>query len=798
MDTIQDNINDSTTNLAYDPRNLSSYNLLSEKCQKANTNLVLPSCVKPTKLCIVGESLGKEENENCAYFIGKAGMLLDKLLSEVGLIRSTMYITNVIKIQPPGNKVERLEELGLTINDFIPYLEEELKKVNPYIILALGKYAMEALTNLKGILNQRGSVVDCKIPGVSAKVMLTLHPSYLQRGNMNLYPYVRHDIKRFAEIGFGLKTNSLEDELQMLVDPTFTECMNFLTSIYESSTSTCFDIETFNKQIITCIGWTKNENSAICIPFRYKGLKNRWTKPEQLMLLNLMRKIYQKSSITKIAQNMHYDMHFLLPLLGYPSHPHFDTMYAHALIHPDARHDLGFIMSVYTDMNYHKEDVKDWSKKNLPKDQVLWTYNCKDAIGTHRSYLNLKRDLKDYNLYDFFTGYIMPLRRALFQMEHEGIKVDTKLMSEWREFIEKEQLPIAQDILNKMAKREINPNSSKQVGQLLADLGLPVPLTEKGNFKVNEETLEDFEARFPRFRKLLAQILCVRTLKSKDLGTYLSAKLSPDGRMKTSYGLTNTGRLSSKANEKDEGTNIQNIPKYLRTIFIPDDGDVFLDPDLAQAEAFVIVYQMKAEKLKARMNKGEKIHAVVAEWVHHKKISELTDSQYRDIKATVYGSNYRMGIRKFAKQVKKPVEQARKLMSDYFRVVPQLPAYHQWVENTIRKERQITTFYGRKRIITGKIDSKTLYSFYAQIPQSTVADTINLALLGIWLIKPSYVKLRAQVHDELLISLPPDKVEFFKPYIIYHMQTLREITIHDDILAIPVDMGKTKTNWYGK
>jgi len=597
--------------------------------------------------------------------------------------------------------------------------------------------------------------------------------------------------------------------------------------------------------------------------------------------------------------------------------------------------------------------------------------------------------------------------------------------------------------------------------------------------------------------------------------------------MKTSYGLTNTGRLSSKANEKDEGTNIQNIPKYLRTIFIPDDGDVFLDPDLAQAEAFVIVYQMKAEKLKARMNKGEKIHAVVAEWVHHKKISELTDSQYRDIKATVYGcvdkdtevltptgwekislvstntpiaiwndknnsikfevptkwnvyfyngkmyhfrqgffdqllspnhrmphkkvrygrarkhidgpiidvkasefkltrgnayklplsgeinktknsvlspdearlltaiqadcsirpngeiegnfkklfkivrlykllktlnikytilkkpnnwwyvyikrtprieritkyligkdktfswkllkdcnqealstivdeccywdgringitswqyyttnkqnaefmmtlahltnkrgiiacrdntnsnfarerakdlytvsistyplgsirsmqiekelyigniycptvstgyflirrnkrisitgnSNYRMGIRKFARQVKKPVEQARKLMSDYFRVVPQLPAYHQWVENTIRKEREITTFYGRKRIVTGKIDSKTLYSFYAQIPQSTVADTINLALLGIWLIKPSYVKLRAQVHDELLISLPPDKVEFFKPYITYHMQTLREITIHDDILVIPVDMGKQKSNWYGK
>ena len=192
--------------------------------------------------------------------------------------------------------------------------------------------------------------------------MITLHPSYLQRGQMHLYPYVRNDFKRFGEMAFGLRPDFVPYE--QIVDPTLTQALDYLSDIHENSTETCLDIETVGREKITCIGWTKNKDSAISVSFRHKGLKNRWQKHEQLMLIEVMRKIYAKPGLVKIGQNIfRYDMHWLLAFLGFPREPLFDTLLAHHLVHPDARHDLGFIVSNYTDMPYHKDEVKDWEQK---------------------------------------------------------------------------------------------------------------------------------------------------------------------------------------------------------------------------------------------------------------------------------------------------------------------------------------------------------------------------------------------------------------------------------------------------
>ena len=513
-------------------------------------NLVYPLAFTSKKMLIVGEALGADEEINSKYFCGKAGFLFDKLLTDVGLIRSSIHVTNVVKIRPPDNKLARLEEYGLKIQDFIPFLKEEIECVKPTVILALGATALNALCEESGILKQRGSVLECTlVPGIT--VIPTLHPSYLQRGQMDLYPYVRHDIKIFAEIGFGFYQP--EQEWEEIIDPTLTQILTYLNEILESSTQTCLDIETVAKQRITCIGFTKNPNSSICIPFRYKGLKLRWSEAEQTMILRSIQQIFQRGGLQKIGQNIHYDLHHLLPLVGFPREPTLDTRYAHQLIHPDMRHDLGFIISAYTKMNYHKDEVKDWSSKNLPKDHTLWSYNCKDVIGTHRAALGLIKDLKELDLYDFYCGYINPFRRVIFEMEHRGLNVDMNLHKEWKDYIEQEELPIALDIINKKCGQEINPNSSKQIGEYLTSLGINVPRTPKGNFTVKEETLEDLISKHPEHRFILKQILCARTLKAKDLGTYLSALISPDNHMKCSYGYTVTGRLTSSTDQFGHG-----------------------------------------------------------------------------------------------------------------------------------------------------------------------------------------------------------------------------------------------------
>ena len=773
---------------------VTTYPALAAKCTKAR--LVLPKDLIHRRLCIVGESLGAEEEAQGEYFIGKAGKLLDKLLSDLGLIRESIHITNVIKVRPPNNDMDRLHELGLSINDFLPYLKEELSIVQPVAILALGRYALEALTSEHGITKWRGSTLPCTLYP-SATVVPTLHPSYLQRGQMDQYPYVRNDIKRFGQVGFG--TYKPEDPYDYIINPTLTQAIDFLNEILNHANETCFDIETVAHQRITCIGWTLNPNSAICIPFRHNGLHNRWSEAEQIILVRLMQQLFAKPGLVKIGQSMHYDMHFLLPLLGFPREPLFDTRYAHQLIHSDTKHDLGFLTSIYTNMNYHKDEFKDWAVKSHPHDETLWTYNIKDVITTHRIYHGIIKDLKELNLYDFFTGFVMPFRRVVFEMEHRGIRVDTQLHTEWKDFIEQEELPIAQDILIKMAGQTINPNSPKQISEYLHDvLSLPVPRTKAGNYSVDDKVLKSLRARYPQHRDIIDQILCVRVLKAKDLGTYLSARLSPEGRMLCSYGYTKTGRLTSSTNHQDCGTNVQNIPKHLRQIFIPEEGHVFIDADLSQAEVRVMAYLIHSDKLKDVFKSGKKIHRVVGSWIYNKPEDSLTPEEYLLAKKTVHGSDYKMGVNKFATIIGKPVAEARALQERYYTVVPELPAYFQAIQQTIETTRKLTTCYGRTRIFTGRLDDETFRSGYAQIPQSTVVDTINVGTLSVWLLKPAEIYIATQTHDSILSSCPPELVEAYSKLLTIHLETLRELPIGGEILTIPLEIEPPKDNWYGK
>src|SRR4030042_710559 len=104
------------------------------------------------KICIVGEALGAEEERQGTPFIGGAGFLLDSVLNSVGLVRSQVYITNVVKVRPPNNEINRLRELDLTVEEFIPLLKDELERVKPNVVVALGALALETLTNNKGIM----------------------------------------------------------------------------------------------------------------------------------------------------------------------------------------------------------------------------------------------------------------------------------------------------------------------------------------------------------------------------------------------------------------------------------------------------------------------------------------------------------------------------------------------------------------------------------------------------------------------------------------------------------------------
>ena len=88
-------------------------------------------------IAIVGEAPGVDEEREGLPFIGKAGTLLTTILSSVGIDRTKCYITNVVKYRPPDNKINRLHEVGMTIEQFLPQLKDEITSRNPNVIFAM-------------------------------------------------------------------------------------------------------------------------------------------------------------------------------------------------------------------------------------------------------------------------------------------------------------------------------------------------------------------------------------------------------------------------------------------------------------------------------------------------------------------------------------------------------------------------------------------------------------------------------------------------------------------------------------
>jgi DNA polymerase len=125
-------------------------------------------------LVFVGEGPGYEEDLQGKPFVGKAGQLLTRIIAAMGMKRSEVYITNVVKCHPPRNRVPSRDEIACCY----PYLAQQLRIIRPRIICALGSAAAQTLLNTEaGITALRGRLHDWEgIP-----VMPTFHPAYLLR-----------------------------------------------------------------------------------------------------------------------------------------------------------------------------------------------------------------------------------------------------------------------------------------------------------------------------------------------------------------------------------------------------------------------------------------------------------------------------------------------------------------------------------------------------------------------------------------------------------------------------------------
>ncbi len=130
------------------------------------------------EIMFVGEAPGAREDETGRPFVGAAGKLLTELLEGIGVKREDVYITNVVKCRPPGNRDPTEEEIAACS----PYLLRQIKAIKPKIIVALGRHAAKFLYGQAGLkwvnmTRMHGKIYDAVISGVEIKLMATYHPA---------------------------------------------------------------------------------------------------------------------------------------------------------------------------------------------------------------------------------------------------------------------------------------------------------------------------------------------------------------------------------------------------------------------------------------------------------------------------------------------------------------------------------------------------------------------------------------------------------------------------------------------
>lgn len=173
------------------PRQLADLGVLAAACRRCRladtrTQVVFGVGNPAAELMFVGEAPGYHEDQQGEPFVGAAGKLLDRLLGEIGIERSDVYIANVLKCRPPGNRDPQQDEIDACAE----YLRDQLRLIDPTVVATLGNFATKLLLKRNvGITRLRGQVY----PWWNRRLVPTFHPAAALRGGDGVLAQMQDD-----------------------------------------------------------------------------------------------------------------------------------------------------------------------------------------------------------------------------------------------------------------------------------------------------------------------------------------------------------------------------------------------------------------------------------------------------------------------------------------------------------------------------------------------------------------------------------------------------------------------------
>ncbi|MGH7141188.1 MAG: DNA polymerase [Minisyncoccia bacterium] len=420
---------------------------------------------------------------------------------------------------------------------------------------------------------------------------------------------------------------------------------------------------------------------------------------------------------------------------------------------------------------------------------------------------NILNELKKRELEFVYEKIELPLGPVLRRMEERGIAVDKPFLAGLSKQYHQELDGIASEIY-RIAGREFNVNSPKQLGEVLFDeLQLSAPKQKKtagGARSTRESELEKLRDTHP----IVEQILAYRAVQ-KLLSTYIDTipnLVGHDGRLHTTFVQIGaaTGRLASK------DPNLQNIPikteqgRAIRRAFVAEKGCEFLSFDYSQIELRIAAMLSGDEELAQIFRAGRDVHAEVAARIFGVYAKDVSYEQRRRAKVINFGILYGMGVTALQQSLGASRAEAQDFYNRYFAEFSRLAEYLDEVKADAARRGYTATFFGRRRYFEGIRSSIPYVRAAAErmainAPmQGTQADIVKLAMIQIDdLFQKEKVAERAhmllQVHDELLFEIDTDLIEALAPKI---KSIMENVVSEKDRRSIPfIANGMRGKNW---
>ncbi len=654
-----------------------------------------------------------------------------------------------------------LSRFLVTINIQVPFTKEEA-------FFKLGQPALTPLREFYNYMNFSTLLRELEIQQGSAR------PSHIESADDVIYQLV-DDLQSLQEL-----VNDLSRQKAICVDTETT------------------DIHAIRSELVG-IGLGVEPKKAWYIPVNGQlGLEP---------VINLLKPLFENSSIGFYGHNLKYDYHVLLNYGIKITNICFDTMLASYLLNSHSRqHSLDYLsLDLFGKVKISIQDLIGKGKNQISMRDValnkICTYCCEDVDYTVRLKEALAPQLEERGLNKLFYELELPLLPVLALMERHGIFVDVDYLKRLSVELGKEIANIADDIYGMAGGETFNLNSPKQLSHVLFDkLGIRPPKKTATGHSTNAEVLESLKDEYPIAAKLL-EYRSLEKLRSTYVETLPEEVLPRTHRIHCNFNQSGaaTGRLSC------QDPNLQNIPvrtevgRKIREAFRPQkEGWSYLAADYSQIELRLLAHLSEDPMLVNAFLANEDIHTFTASQVFNIPLDQVTKEQRNQAKTVNFGIMYGQQAFGLSQELGMDPKTAATFIQMYFERYHKVKEFLDRSKAQARKSGKAVTLLGRERLIPEiKSPNATIRTMAERLAintpiQGTQADLIKMAMLDINQ-KLAERKLKAymilQIHDELLFEVPNEELEEVK-------QLVHEIMVGVMPLKVPlvvdINIGK---NW---